>query len=223
VLFGLVMGLGLLVDDGIVVVDNVFANMKKGMPRVQASKIGIGEIAWPVISSTATTLMAFLPFALWPGTMGKFMIYFPITLTVTLTASLFVAMVVNAAMTGGSMDTEDKNVSLKTAKKYTIILAIIGVLFVVSGNINDSKFARGIGHLALISLGLMWLYKWKMYQWTQDFQHSFFPRLEEKYKRFLRTILNGRNAWLALVGIIGDVVFIYIFVGAFSQKSIVFS
>jgi multidrug efflux pump subunit AcrB len=64
VLFGLVMGLGLLVDDGIVVVDNVFANMKKGMPRVQASKIGIGEIAWPVISSTATTLMAFLPFAL---------------------------------------------------------------------------------------------------------------------------------------------------------------
>ncbi|HEU4789133.1 MAG TPA: efflux RND transporter permease subunit, partial [Flavobacterium sp.] len=58
VLFGLVMGLGMLVDDGIVVVDNVFANMKKGLPRVQASKIGIGEIAWPVIASTATTLMA---------------------------------------------------------------------------------------------------------------------------------------------------------------------
>ncbi|MBP8158037.1 MAG: efflux RND transporter permease subunit, partial [Flavobacterium sp.] len=104
VLFGLVMGLGMLVDDGIVVVDNVFANMKKGMSRIQASKIGIGEIAWPVISSTATTLMAFLPFALWPGTMGKFMIYFPVTLSVTLGASLFVAMIVNAAMTGGSMD-----------------------------------------------------------------------------------------------------------------------
>jgi multidrug efflux pump subunit AcrB len=203
VLFGLVMGLGLLVDDGIVVVDNVFANMKKGMPRVQASKVGIGEIAWPVISSTATTLMAFLPFALWPGTMGKFMIYFPITLSVTLTASLFVAMVVNAAMTGGSMDTEDRNVTNKSAKIYTIILVIIGIVFVIIGNIYDSKFARGIGHFALISLGLMWLYKWKMYQWTQDFQHSFFPRLEEKYKRFLSKILVGRNAWLALVGIIG--------------------
>ena len=113
-----------------------FANMKKGMPRVQASKIGIGEIAWPVISSTATTLMAFLPFALWPGTMGKFMIYFPITLTVTLTASLFVAMVVNAAMTGGSMDTEDKNVTLKSAKNYTILLGIIGIVFVATFFIN---------------------------------------------------------------------------------------
>jgi multidrug efflux pump subunit AcrB len=203
VLFGLVMGLGLLVDDGIVVVDNVFANMKKGMPRVQASKVGIGEIAWPVISSTATTLMAFLPFALWPGTMGKFMIYFPITLSVTLTASLFVAMVVNAAMTGGSMDIEDRNVTNKSAKIYTIILVIIGIVFVIIGNIYDSKFARGIGHFALISLGLMWLYKWKMYQWTQDFQHNFFPRLEEKYKRFLSKILVGKNAWLALVGIIG--------------------
>ena len=203
VLFGLVMGLGLLVDDGIVVVDNVFANMKKGMPRVQASKIGIGEIAWPVISSTATTLMAFLPFALWPGTMGKFMIYFPITLTVTLTASLFVAMVVNAAMTGGSMAIEDKNVTNKTAKSYTLILGIIGILFVIIGNVNHVKFARGIGHFALIALGLMWLYKWKLYQWTQDFQHSFFPRLEEKYKRLLRKILTGSNAWLALAGIIG--------------------
>jgi len=203
VLFGLVMGLGLLVDDGIVVVDNVFANMKKGMPRVQASKVGIGEIAWPVISSTATTLMAFLPFALWPGTMGKFMIYFPITLSVTLTASLFVAMVVNAAMTGGSMDIEDRNVTTKSAKRYSLILGIIGILFVIIGNLDHSKFVRGIGHFALISLGLMWLYKWKMYQWTQDFQHSFFPRLEEKYKRFLSKILVGRNAWLALVGIIG--------------------
>ena len=222
VLFGLVMGLGLLVDDGIVVVDNVFANMKKGMPRIQASKIGIGEIAWPVISSTATTLMAFLPFALWPGTMGKFMIYFPITLTVTLTASLFVAMVVNAAMTGGSMDIEDKNVTLKTAKTYTLILGIIGVLFVIIGNVNDSKLARGIGHFALISLALMWLYKWKMYQWTQDFQHSFFPRLEEKYKTFLGKILKGRNAWFALVGIIGMLFLSVFLLGLFPRKVLFF-
>jgi multidrug efflux pump subunit AcrB len=86
--------------------------MQKGMTRIQASKVGIGEIAWPVISSTATTLMAFLPFALWPGTMGKFMKYFPITLTVTLTGSLFVAMVINAAMTGGSMALEEKKLAI---------------------------------------------------------------------------------------------------------------
>ena len=202
VLFGLVMGLGMLVDDGIVVVDNVFANMKKGLSRIDASKIGIGEIAWPVISSTATTLMAFLPFALWPGTMGKFMKYFPITLTVTLGASLFVAMIVNAAMTGGSMDIEDKNVTKKSAKRYSIIFTVIAVLFVFVGNIYDSKAARAIGHLAIISLVLMWLYKIKLYQWTQDFQHGFFPRMENKYKSFLGKILTGKNAWIALGSII---------------------
>ena len=158
------------------------------MNRIQASKIGIGEIAWPVISSTATTLMAFLPFALWPGTMGKFMKYFPITLTITLSASLFVALVVNAAMTGGSMAIEDKNVSKKSAKNYSIIFTIIGVLFVLIGNIYDSTFAKAIGHLAIISLGLLWLYKIKIYQWTQDFQNSFFPKMEVKYQSFLRKI-----------------------------------
>ena len=222
VLFGLVMGLGMLVDDGIVVVDNVFANMKKGMTRIQASKIGIGEIAWPVISSTATTLMAFLPFALWPGTMGKFMKYFPITLTVTLTASLFVAMVVNAAMTGGSMDIEDKNVTKKSAKRYSIIFTIIAVIFVLLGNIYDSKVARAIGHIAIISLGLMWLYKIKLYQWTQDFQHSFFPRMEEKYKTFLAKILTGRRAWIALATIIGMLFFSFILLGIFPRKVLFF-
>lgn len=222
VLFGLVMGLGMLVDDGIVVVDNVFANMKKGMDRYHASKIGIGEIAWPVISSTATTLMAFLPFLLWPGTMGKFMKYFPITLTVTLTGSLFVAMVINAAMTGGSMDIEDRNVTKKSAKRYSIIFTVVAVLFVLLGNMYDSKIMRGIGHLAIISFVLMWLYKIKLFQWTQDFQHSFFPRMEQKYMRFLSKILTGRNAWLALAGIIGLLVFSFVLLGIFPRKVLFF-
>ena len=222
VLFGLVMGLGMLVDDGIVVVDNVFANMKKGLPRIQASKIGIGEIAWPVISSTATTLMAFLPFALWPGTMGKFMIYFPMTLSVTLGASLFVAMVVNAAMTGGSMDIEDRNISKKSLKFYTILLAAIALLFAVPGHLTDSTFLKAVGHMAIISLGMLWLYHYKLYQWTQDFQHSFFPRMEDKYKTFLAKILTGRNAWLALAGIIGMLIFSFVLLGIFPRKVLFF-
>ena len=224
VLFGLVMGLGMLVDDGIVVVDNVFANMKKGMDRVTASKVGIGEIAWPVISSTATTLMAFLPFALWPGTMGKFMKYFPMTLTVTLTASLFVAMVVNAAMTGGSMDIEDRNISKKSLKFYTILFLGFGIFlaFIGSKYTYDSKFLRGIGHLLLIATGLMWLYFLKLYQWTQDFQHSFFPKMEEKYKVFLAKILTKKNSWIALVSIIGMLFFSFILLGIFPRKVLFF-
>lgn len=222
VLFGLVMGLGMLVDDGIVVVDNVYANMQKGMSRIQASKVGIGEIAWPVISSTATTLMAFLPFALWPGTMGKFMKYFPITLTVTLTGSLFVAMVINAAMTGGSMALEDKNIKKKSLRFYTILFLALGILLAIPGYLNDSKLLRGVGHLLLISVGLMWLYYWKVFQWTQDFQHSFFPRMEEKYKLFLAKILTGKNAWKALGGIIALLFLSFILLGIFPRKVLFF-
>jgi multidrug efflux pump subunit AcrB len=235
VLFGLVMGLGMLVDDGIVVVDNVFANMKKGMDRVTASKVGIGEIAWPVISSTATTLMAFLPFALWPGTMGKFMKYFPITLTITLSASLFVAMVVNAAMTGGSMAIEDKNVTKKSLKFYTNLFLVLILVFGLFGYVFNGTtfpnlkiiiisvtFSKVICHLSLISLGLMWLYHLKLYQWTQDFQHDFFPKMEDKYKNFLAKILTGKKAWYALIGIIGMLFFSFILLGIFPRKVLFF-
>ena len=222
VLFGLVMGLGMLVDDGIVVVDNVFANMKKGMPRVEASKVGIGEIAWPVISSTATTLAAFFPLSLWPGTMGKFMIYFPMTLSVVLGASLFVAMVINAAMTAGSMDIEDTNVSKKNLKKNSLILLIVGLLFALPGYINDVKSLRAIGHLALISIGLMWLYYWKLYQWTQDFQHSFFPRMEKNYQEFLAKILVKKNALISFVGIVILLFMSFVLVGLFPTHTLFF-
>ncbi|MFM2010563.1 MAG: Solvent-resistant pump rane transporter SrpB, partial [Bacteroidota bacterium] len=222
VLFGLVMGLGLLVDDGIVVVDNVFANMKKGMSRIQASKIGIGEIAWPVISSTATTLAAFIPLALWPGTVGKFMIYFPITLSCVLGASLFVAMIINAAMTGGFMDIEDRNISKKAIKKYSIIFLASGLLFMVPGYISDTTWMRAIGHLLIISLGLMWCYHLFLFKATQDFQHSFFPRLEAKYQVFLGKILNGKRATIALISIIGLLIFSFVLLGIFPREVLFF-
>ena len=222
VLFGLVMGLGLLVDDGIVVVDNVFANMRKGMTRIDASKIGIGEIAWPVISSTATTLAAFIPLALWPGTVGKFMVYFPITLSCVLGASLFVAMVINAAMTGGFMDIEDKNISKSALKKYSIIFIASGLLFAVPGYISDTTWMRAIGHLLLISLALMWCYYLFLYKATQDFQHSFFPSLEVKYQVFLGKILTGKRAVVSLVLIIGLLFFSFVLLGIFPRDVLFF-
>lgn len=222
VLFGLVMGLGMLVDDGIVVVDNVYANMKKGYPRIQASKIGIGEIAWPVIASTATTLAAFFPLGLWPGTMGKFMIYFPLTLSVVLGASLFVAMVINAAMTGGSMDIEDKNISRKNLKYYSTVLLIVALLFAVPGYLKDLKLLKAIGHLSILAIGLMWLYYWKLYQWTQDFQHSFFPRMEKNYQVFLAKVLQGKRAWTAFVAIVVLLIMSFVLVGLFPTHTLFF-
>jgi multidrug efflux pump len=75
ILFGLIMGLGMLVDNGIVVVENVYRLMEdEGMDRLQATKEGIGEIAMPIIISTLTTVAAFVPLGLWPGVMGQFMV-----------------------------------------------------------------------------------------------------------------------------------------------------
>jgi multidrug efflux pump len=71
VLFSLVLALGMLVDNGIVVVENVYRLMDEGMSRKDAAKYGVGEVAMPIIASTATTLAAFLPLAIWPGIMGN--------------------------------------------------------------------------------------------------------------------------------------------------------
>ena len=70
-------------------------------------KQGISEIAFPIIISTATTVAAFIPLGLWPGVMGEFMIYLPITLSVVLGSSLFVAIFFNSVIVSQFMKTED--------------------------------------------------------------------------------------------------------------------
>ena len=95
VLFSLVIALGMLVDNGIVVVENVYRLMDEGYPRIEAAKLGVGEVAMPIIASTATTLAAFFPLILWEGIMGEFMKWLPITLIIVLSSSLFVALIIN--------------------------------------------------------------------------------------------------------------------------------
>ncbi len=95
VLFGLVLALGMLVDNAIVIVENTYRHMQLGCSRMEAASKGTSEVAWPVITSTATTLAAFSPLLFWPGIMGDFMKHLPVTLIITLSSSLFVALVIN--------------------------------------------------------------------------------------------------------------------------------
>ncbi|HET6428779.1 MAG TPA: efflux RND transporter permease subunit [Phycisphaerae bacterium] len=95
VLFSLILALGMLVDNAIVIVENIFRHRQLGYGRISAAMAGAGEVAWPVITSTATTVAAFTPLAFWPGIMGDFMKYLPITVIITLTSSLFTAMVIS--------------------------------------------------------------------------------------------------------------------------------
>jgi multidrug efflux pump subunit AcrB len=98
VLFSLIMALGMLVDNAIVIVENVYRHYTLCGDRVQAAMRGTSEVAWPVITSTATTLAAFGPLMFWPDIMGEFMKYLPITLIITLTSSLFVALVISPTL-----------------------------------------------------------------------------------------------------------------------------
>lgn len=98
VLFSLTLALGMLVDNAIVIVENIYRFMEQGASRVEAAMKATSEVAYPVIASTLTTLAAFSPMLFWPGIMGEFMGYLPLTLIVTLSSSLFVAMVINPAL-----------------------------------------------------------------------------------------------------------------------------
>ncbi len=98
VLFSLILALGMLVDNGIVIVENIYRHIQQGMTRREAALVGANQVAWPVITSTATTLGAFMPMLFWPGIMGEFMGYLPETLIMALTASLFVALVINPVL-----------------------------------------------------------------------------------------------------------------------------
>lgn len=150
VLFATVMGLGMLVDNGIVVVENVYRLMDEGVPRFEAAKQGVGEIAWPIIASTGTTLAAFLPLGFWPGIMGKFMIYFPLTLATVLFSSLFVALVINSMLTSVFMKTEEGELSRKSLILISIGLLIFGGLMILSGFLENAKLFTIVGGLVTL-------------------------------------------------------------------------
>jgi len=148
VLFALVMGLGMLVDNGIVVVENVYTLMDEGMPRKQAAKQGLGEIAWPIIASTATTLAAFFPLGLWPGIIGSFMVIFPITLSIVLGSSLFVALIINSMLTSQFMRTEEGEFTRKKLIRISSILAGFGALLLIVGFVIDAGALRAFGNIS---------------------------------------------------------------------------
>ncbi len=98
VLFSLILSVGMLVDNAIVIVENIYRHYSLGIPRVKAALIGTSEVAWPVITSTATTVGAFVPLLFWPDVMGEFMSHLPRTVIVVLLSSLFVALVINPTL-----------------------------------------------------------------------------------------------------------------------------
>lgn len=191
ILFGLIMGLGMLVDNGVVVVENVYRLMEdEGMSRIAAAKKGIGEIAVPIIISTLTTVAAFVPLGMWPGIMGEFMIFFPITLSVVLGSSLFVAIFMNSMLVSQFMEIGEKELSRKQLIRLTILLAGIGLfMFIVGGAV------RGLGTLLFVTAGMFWLYKYVIKKSANRFQRKTLKKLENLYEKQLKQALRGKNVY----------------------------
>lgn len=114
VLFALILALGMLVDNAIVIIENIYKFLEEGYELVEASKKATAEVAWPVFTSTMTTVAAFFPLLFWPGVVGEFMYYIPLVLIVTLISSLFVALIINPVVASVFMKLEYKEEKPKT-------------------------------------------------------------------------------------------------------------
>jgi multidrug efflux pump subunit AcrB len=128
VLFSLMLALGMLVDNGIVVVENIFRHVQNGMPPIQAAKQGAAEVAWPIAASTMTTVAAFAPMFFWPGIWGEFMKYLPLTVTCCLLGSLFVGLIVNPALASIFMRRRARLVEREAHRHHWLMRGYAGFL-----------------------------------------------------------------------------------------------
>ncbi|NID11430.1 efflux RND transporter permease subunit [Fibrivirga algicola] len=222
VLFAFLLGLGLVVDDAIVVIENTHRlfNQNKDWTIQQAVKAAAGEVFIPVFSGTLTTIAPFFPLLFWPGIVGEFMKFLPLTLILTLFASLFVAYVINPVFAVSFMNRHDDdhhedNQGFDAIKRP---LMIMGVLAIV-GYVID----RGVGNLFVV--GLL-LYVFNHYVLTPKlivpFQEGLLPRLKSGYRKLISFLLTGYRPVFAVLGAFGLLVMTFILLGIFPPTVIFF-
>ncbi|HSF87774.1 MAG TPA: efflux RND transporter permease subunit, partial [Saprospiraceae bacterium] len=200
VLFAFLLALGIVVDDAIVVMENthrIYHDEPK-LTIVQAAKKAAGEVFLPVLSGTATTLAPFFPLVFWGGIFGKFMHYLPVTIIITLTASLLVAYVINpvfAVWFMGDPVREGKIIDPVKQKRKRIfgyaLLVLTTVAFYMSGNI-------GMGNFVMVCIAFAFLYKYVLSKGVKWFQQHGWPGIQARYAGFLTWAL--RHPWKLLFG-----------------------
>ncbi len=188
VLFSLLLALGIIVDDAIVVIENTHRifNKYKHLSIVESAKYAAGEVFIPVLAGTLTTLMPFFPLLFWPGIIGKFMSHLPVTLIITLGASLFVAFVMNPVFAASFMkrDEEDQVESLASYRKVFIFfigLALLGYF----------SMGKGLGNFAIFCILLVLLYHFVFSKLIHAFQTKWWPAVLNAYKKLLRILIQG--------------------------------
>ncbi len=200
VLFAFLLALGIVVDDAIVVIENTHRiyHDEPNLTIVQAAKKAAGEVFLPVLSGTATTLAPFFPLVFWGGIFGKFMHYLPVTVIITLTASLLVAYVINpvfAVAFMGNAAREGKVMDPAKRKKRMIfgvvLIGLTTISFYLSGNI-------GMGNFVVFCILFGVLYKYVISNGIKWFQEKGWPSIQNRYASFLTWALN--RPWTVLTG-----------------------
>jgi len=193
VLFSLILALGMLVDNAIVVIENIYRYLEEGWERGLAARKATGEVAIPVIAATATTLAAFAPLLFWPGIVGEFMGNLPKTLIITLSSSLFVALVILPTLCAMFMRLEgDPAPPLRPAARWTmIVVAALGLLWVARANLLTAALLAGS------AVALWSLYRFVLKRVARRFQQQFLPALLTVYERQLRWALVHRGLMMA--------------------------
>lgn len=188
VLFAFLLALGIVVDDAIVVIENTHRLFDNGKRDIKtAAKMAAGEVFLPVLSGTITTLAPFIPLAFWTGIIGKFMFFLPVTLIISLLASLFVAYIINPVFAVDFMKTQEEESKehgklTKKARLQLIVYGCIALFSYLTGHPGIGNFVIFLG-LFLI-LNRLWLYKAINY-----WQNKAWPAFREFYVRILEWCL----------------------------------
>ena len=200
VMFAFIFALGIVVDDAIVVIENTH-RLHKFNPDIKvAAKRAAGEVFLPILSGTLTTLAPFFPLVFWPGIVGQFMHYLPVTLIITLFASLFVAYVFNPVFAVSFMKHEyDKEYQEGSGwrKIRTIIFVMLGfaALFYLTK-------AYGLANFLVFGVLMILLFHFVIKKMITTFQDKIWPYLMSVYERQLRFVLKGARPIWILVGMV---------------------
>jgi multidrug efflux pump subunit AcrB len=215
VLFALILALGMFVDNSIVVVENINRLMSEGHSKMEAAKLGVGEVAWAIIISTLTNVVAYLPLGVWPGIMGQFMGYLPLTVIVVLFASLVVSLIINPVMCLQYMRVDDIPTNRKQLWKVAGTLTGIGLVSAIAGVI-------WLGNILMLLGVMMLLNEYFLAPFSKKFQSGPLMRLDSFYNRILKfSLKEGRKRWLFL-GTFGLLILSFVLFGMFPPKVIFF-
>jgi multidrug efflux pump subunit AcrB len=187
ILFSLIVALGMLVDNAVVIVENIYRFREQGASPWEAAREGTTEVGGAVVASTATTVAAFAPMLFWPGFIGAFMSYLPLTLIITLTCSLFVALVINPVVTGlfARPPGETRSTAPLSRRARMVACGLIAAAGVVLGLANWETLVA----MALIIPVAYFLYTRVLAVVGERFIKSGLPRLVEGYRWFLEWML----------------------------------